>query len=79
MDTFTRRTAIAVQAAIEAAGQTQLGVAEESGIPRTTLIRRLRGLSAFTVAELEAIAAVLGTTVSNLLAAAEQADAEASA
>lgn len=71
MDTLTTRTAAAVSAAIEAAGQTQLGVSEATGIPRATLIRRLRGLSPFTVAELEKIAEVLDTRVSILMGSAE--------
>ena len=72
MDSLTARTAMAVEAAIDAAGQSQLGVSDATGIPRTTLIRRLRGLSPFTIAELEAIAEVLGVTVSDLLSNAEQ-------
>lgn len=40
-------------------------------IPRTTLDRRLAGASPFTVPELRAIAACLGTSGSALLAAAE--------
>lgn len=72
MDSLTGRTAMAVEAAIDAAGQSQLGVSDATGIPRTTLIRRLRGQSPFTIAELESIAECLGVTVSDLLASAEQ-------
>lgn len=45
---------------ISAAGETHLGIAEATGIPRSTLMRRLAGTTPFTVAELAAIAATLG-------------------
>lgn len=77
MDSLTIRTASVVLAAIEAAGMTQLGVSDATGIPRATLIRRLKGQSAFTIAELEAIAEVLGIAVSQLLVSAESAEAVA--
>lgn len=49
----------AVGNAMHAAGETRLSLSEKSGIPRTTLIRRLNGHSAFTVDELEVIGRVL--------------------
>lgn len=71
MDTLTIKLAAAVKAAIDHAGETVLGVSEKSGIPRTTLLRRLGGTSPFTVAELELIAKVLDIAVSDLLSEAE--------
>lgn len=68
MDNFTALVAKKVVAAIEAGGQTELGIAEATGIPRVTLRRRLQGLNSFTVAELKAIATVLDIKVSDLTA-----------
>lgn len=59
--------AAAVRQAIEDAGETQLGVAEKTGIPRTTLMRRLGGHSPFTVAELAAIADALGRRIPDFI------------
>lgn len=70
MDTNTHtptRVAQAVAAAMEAGGWSEKAMADATGIPRVTLRRRLAG-SAFNVAELAAIAATLGTTVTALVA-----------
>lgn len=52
---------------IEAADQTEKRLADESGIPRTTLHRRLLDPSTFTLSELEAIVPLLDTTLDHLL------------
>lgn len=59
--------AVAVTEAMRAAGQTQLALSDHTGIPRTTLIRRLNGHSAFTVDELWAIAGFLNVEPASLL------------
>lgn len=64
---ISRETAQRVTAAIEAAGRTPLTVAEQTGIPRTTLLRRLTGTSPFTVSELERIALMLCVEVHSLI------------
>jgi len=45
-----------IERAREAAGLSILALSEATGIPRTTLKRKLGNLSAFTVGELETIA-----------------------
>jgi len=62
-----QRVAQAVAAAMEAGDWSEKALADATGIPRVTLRRRLAG-SAFNVAELAAIAAVLETTVTALVA-----------
>lgn len=64
---ITRETAGLVQAALDAAGRTPLAASEHTGIPRTTLLRRLTGASPFTVAELERIALLLDVPVHSLI------------
>lgn len=64
---ITRETAALVQAALDAAGRTPLSVSEHTGIPRTTLLRRLTGTSPFTIAELELIATLLAVPVHSLI------------
>ena len=64
----TRTVAERVRAAMEEVGQNPKSLAEDSGVPRTTLIRRLTGNSSFTLNEIDALAPHLGTTVSELLA-----------
>lgn len=49
-----------VSLAIKAGGYSIKAIAEQTHIPRVTLTRRLSGTTPFNVAELEAIAAVLG-------------------
>ena len=68
---ITQATSEAVAEAIESAGQTHLAVAEQTGIPRTTLLRRLTGTSPFTVSELERIAALLSVPVHSLIPSAD--------
>lgn len=69
MDTATRTgaTAAAVAEAIRAARETPNSIALATGIPRTTLNRRLMGASPFNVSELDAIARVLGIDASDFL------------
>lgn len=43
-------------------GENPNSLAQNTGIPRVTLLRRLQGQSSFTVSELERIAAHLGTS-----------------
>ncbi len=59
-----------VAQAMEDQGVTQLGLSRSTGIPRVTLIRRLKGQAPFTLDELEAVAAELGIAMSDLVAAA---------
>lgn len=70
MDSTSYAAAVAanVDQAIKAAGLSVLKLAQATGIPRTTLDRRLRsnGFSPFSVAELKAIADEVGTTASVL-------------
>lgn len=65
------RIAEAVRELMEEQGVTQLGLAEATGIPRVTLIRRLNGHQSFTVNELASVAAHLGVLPSQLLRDAE--------
>ncbi|MHB1063567.1 MAG: helix-turn-helix domain-containing protein [Georgenia sp.] len=70
MDSTQYAAAVAdnVSGAIDTAGKSHLSLAQETGIPRTTLDRRLRsnGASAFSVSELKDIANVLGIKVASL-------------
>jgi hypothetical protein len=59
---FPERVALSVDAAIGEAGETSTSIADATGIPRSTLRRRLLGSSPFTVAEIASIAHHLGTT-----------------
>lgn len=68
-----------VKSAIKAAGLSQREVAERSGIPTTTLNRRLNTGSPFIYEELVAVARVIGRTVSDLIAEAERAASVAAA
>lgn len=72
MVTYTKALAEVVGDAIVASGQTVKGLADATGIPRTTLSRRLSGFSSFTVAELAAIAPLLDTSIETLTAAATE-------
>ncbi len=56
-----------VQMAIDAAGASMNALADETGIPYSTLRRKLRGLSDFTLSDLLLIAEALGTTPDLLL------------
>lgn len=70
MDSTGYAAAVAdnVHRAIAGRSRSVLSVAEATGIPRTTLDRRLRsgGASPFSVSELKAIADELGITVRDL-------------
>ncbi|MFC8531861.1 helix-turn-helix domain-containing protein [Nocardia sp. NPDC057227] len=55
----SRQVSARVEAAIKSSPLSQTAVADITGIPRETLRRRVRGISAFTVDELESIARVL--------------------
>lgn len=57
-----------VRSAMVEKGLTPKGLADDAGIPRTTLNRRLTGKSSFTLNELDAIAPSLGVTAADLLA-----------
>jgi len=59
-----------IAAALDEAGITLRQAADKTLIARTTLARHLR-FGGFTVEELEAIARLLGTTVSDLISRAE--------
>ena len=69
MDTAskTKRRAEVISQAISDAGFTPFSLSEATGIPRTTLNRRLLGASPFNTEELDAIAGRIGTSVSDLL------------
>ena len=67
------RIARAVSQAIKDAGLSENAVATRSGIPQSTLNRRLSGLTPLTVVELAAIAGVLDVSVARLIAPAEDA------
>lgn len=68
----SRGIATAVKLALKDAGISRRDAAERTGIPLTTLQRRLTGASPFLVTELAALASLTGTTVSALAVAAEQ-------
>lgn len=71
MDSTEYAAAVAanVDAAIRDGDKSVLSIAAKTGIPRTTLDRRLRsgGLSPFTVSEVKAIATALDITAASLL------------
>lgn len=66
-----QQVAQVVKDAIVAANTSQRALAEKSGIPLTTLSRRLTGTSAFVMTELNAIAVALGLRPSELMQRAE--------
>lgn len=71
MDTPTdtdRQVADAVSSQLRAAGIAQRTAAEQTGIPFTTLRRRLTGLASFKLSELARLAALLDVTVAALIA-----------
>ena len=69
MDTTeaSRKVAATVAAALDESHINPTRAADLTGIPRSTLLRRLTGNSAFTIAELSLIANVLDTTVEALV------------
>lgn len=80
MDSTQYAAAVArnVDEALRRANRSVLATAAATGIPRTTLDRRLRssGGSPFSVAELKALADFTGTTVRDLATVYEPVDAE---
>lgn len=67
----SREISRTVSEALRVAGISQRSAAEQTGIPLTTLSRRLTGAAPFLVTELAVLAKVLDTTVSALTASAE--------
>jgi len=61
--TFSLEVARRVNAAIERGGHTVLGVAQATGIARSTLLRRLSGSSPLSVKELALIAQAIDVDV----------------
>lgn len=68
--TATARVAEAVRKAAADRGVSQLALSNATGIPRVTLIRKLRGQSPFTVPELAAIADEFGMDATEFWAVA---------
>lgn len=68
---ISRRTAAQVAAAMSDAGKSEVAVSEATGIPRSTLKRRLSGFSSFTVDELQRVADLLEVPVTTLLDATD--------
>lgn len=67
--TYAARVAANIETAISAAGRSVVSVSAATGIPRSTLDRRIRsqGGSPFSVREVKAIADELGITAASLL------------
>lgn len=68
--TTSQLVAARVSTLMSAAGMTAKDLADETGISYNTLRRRLTGNSAFTVSELDAVAATLDTSLADLVEAA---------
>ena len=64
---ITQTVAAAVRGLIAERGLSELSVAQESGIPRVTLRRRLAGQTPFTVQELADVGRVLDITVLDII------------
>jgi len=73
MVTATEAVAEVIRDSMERADESVKHLAEVTFIPRTTLLRRLAGTSPFTIPELERVAAVLDTSVAQILADADAA------
>lgn len=73
MDIRLARLATVAASALAEVGISEHRAAEVTGIPRSTLRRRL-ATGDFTISELAAVADLVGATMSALLARAEQAD-----
>lgn len=69
----SREISHTVSEALASAGISQRTAAAQTGIPLTTLSRRLTGASPFLVTELAVLAKVLDTTVSALTASSADA------
>ena len=74
-DDTARGIARAVSEALREAGISQRDASAQTGIPLTTLTRRLTGKSPFLTTELAELASILGTTVTTLITAGESAAA----
>lgn len=66
--TLTATAAGNVKAAMQTAGENPHSLALKAGIARPTLLRRLDGVTPFTVDELDRIALTLGVTAASFLA-----------
>lgn len=69
--TLAARLAALVSDDLAGQGLSYRDVQDRTGIPTTTLHRRLHGHAPFTFNELDAIAGLLGTTVTAMVARAE--------
>lgn len=70
----TAAAAAAIKAALQEAGLSEAEAARRTGIPQTTLNRRLVGNPpGFSIAELSSLASLLGMDVSDLLRQSETA------
>lgn len=67
MDKYGERASSRIPDLIKRSGVSVLSLSEQTGIARTTLIRRLVKPQEFRLDELEAIAAALKVSVSDLL------------
>lgn len=65
-DEVARQIAANVNRALTEAGISQRSAAASTGIPLSTLSRRMTGSSPFLVTELAAIAELVGTSIVNL-------------
>lgn len=65
--TTAQQVAAAVRGIVAESGLSELALAEQSGIPRVTLRRRLAAQSPFTVQELADIGEVLGVSALDIL------------
>ena len=67
---YAAAVAAKVEKAIDDAGETQVSISEKTGIPRTTLQRRLNssGVHPFNMRELADIATALGVPAAELAA-----------
>lgn len=55
-----------ITAAMEAAEETTYSLAQKASVPKATLTRKMAGYTAFTIDELERIAAALGVEIASL-------------
>lgn len=65
--TSSQKAAGSIRALLAEQGDTVVHLAQDTGIPISNLNRRLKGLSPFTVDELELIASYLGVSPAALL------------
>ena len=76
MATAESRIGTEIRVAAVRNGTTLGALAIDAGMTRQTLSTKLNGHSDFTITELRAVAAALGTTAGTLLARAEQAETD---